>query len=219
MFTVDALKGITFDVPHGSVTGIIGANGAGKSTLLRAIAGIIPPDEGRIEIRGKITTMLSVGIGFNASLSGRENVILSGLATGLTPAQVEERFDLITEFADLGEFIDLPIKTYSSGMRGRLAFSVAVHMDPNILLIDEALSAGDAAFKEKATEKMLDLCRRAGTILLVSHGLGVIRNLADRVVWLHKGTMMAAGDPDEVVDQYIEFVKVKKKAASTVEDV
>lgn len=215
---VEALKGVSFDVDHGSVLGIIGANGAGKSTLLRTIAGILPPTKGRVEIRGRVTTLLALGIGFNANLSGRENVVLGGMAAGLERDQIVEQYEEIAAFADLGEFIDYPMKTYSSGMYGRLAFSVAVHMDPDILLIDEALSAGDAAFKKKSFNKMQELCAQARTILLVSHGLGTVRELATECLWLHKGVVSGRGQPRQVVQEYTDFVNVKQSAV-TLEDV
>ena len=145
---VKAVQNVSFDVAHGSAIGIIGANGAGKSTLLRAIAGILPPTSGRIEVHGRVSTLLSLGVGFNAQLSGKENVVLGGLAAGLTRKQVQERYEEIEDFAELEKgFMEMPMRTYSSGMFARVAFAVAVHMDPDILMIDEALSAGDAKFK------------------------------------------------------------------------
>lgn len=205
---VRALRGVTFDVPQGQCTGIIGANGAGKSTLMRAVAGILPPTKGRIEIRGKVSTLLALGVGFNTALTGRENVVLGGMAAGLSRAEVYDKFDEIAGFADLGDFIDMPMRTYSSGMFSRLAFSVAVHMQPDILIIDEALSAGDAKFKEKAGQKMAALMDSAGTMLLVSHALSTIQELSDEVIWLHKGKLIKRGEPKEVCDAYLEFLKV-----------
>lgn len=215
---VEALRGVSLEVHHGSVLGIVGANGAGKSTLLRTIAGILPPTEGRVEIRGKVTTLLALGVGFNGNLSGRENVILGGLAAGMAPADIHDQYEEIAAFADLGDFMDLPMKTYSSGMYGRLAFAVAVHMDPDILLIDEALSAGDAAFKKKSFKKMQDLCAQARTILLVSHGLATVRELATDCLWLHKGLIKGHGEPQDVIKEYTDFVNVKQSAV-TLEDV
>jgi ABC-type polysaccharide/polyol phosphate transport system ATPase subunit len=210
---VEALRQVTFDVPHGTVLGIIGANGAGKSTLLRAIAGILPPSEGRIEVRGRVSTLLALGVGFNKSLSGRENVVLGGLAAGMSLSEVEEHYDTITKFADLGDFIDLPMRTYSSGMYGRLAFAVAAFMDPDILLIDEALSTGDAAFRKRSFDKVCELCSQARTILLVSHGLGTLQELATECLWLHKGEIRARGLPADVIQDYTDFAEV---AQSTV---
>jgi teichoic acid transport system ATP-binding protein len=215
---IEALKGISFTVEHGRILGIIGANGAGKSTLLRTIAGIIPPSEGRIRVQGHITTLLSLGVGFNPDLSGRDNVILGGLAAGLDWEVVHDRMDDIVAFSELGEAIDYPVRTYSSGMTGRLGFSVAVHLEPDIMLIDEALSAGDVAFKQKCLDKMQELYGKAGTILLVSHGMGTIRELATECLWLHEGNMCTLGEPDEVVEEYISFQKVRKTSAA-LEDV
>lgn len=205
---VRAIRGVSFDVPKGQCTGIIGANGAGKSTLMRAVAGILPPTSGSITIDGKVSTLLALGVGFNSALTGRENVMLGGLAAGLTRAEVNEKFDEIAEFSDLGDFIDMPMRTYSSGMFSRLAFAVAVHMNPDILIIDEALSAGDAKFKDRANAKMAELMDHAGTMLLVSHALGTIQNLSDEVIWLHKGRLIKRGDPKLVCDAYLEFLKV-----------
>lgn len=205
---VRAIRGVSFDVPKGQCTGIIGANGAGKSTLMRAVAGILPPTSGSITIDGKVSTLLALGVGFNSALTGRENVMLGGLAAGLTRAEVNEKFDEIADFSDLGDFIDMPMRTYSSGMFSRLAFAVAVHMEPDILIIDEALSAGDAKFKDRANAKMAELMDHAGTMLLVSHALGTIQNLSDEVIWLHKGRLIRRGDPKLVCDAYLEFLKV-----------
>jgi len=211
---VEALKGVSFEVPQGAVLGVIGANGAGKSTLLRTIAGILPPDSGRVEVRGKVTTLLALGVGFNGNLSGRENVVLGGMAAGLDRDDIAARYDEITAFADLGDFIDLPMKTYSSGMYGRLAFAVAVHLDPGILLIDEALSTGDAAFRKKSEGKMRELCAEARTILLVSHGLATVRQLATDCLWLHRGTVMGHGDPTATIRDYTRFVDVGEDAVA-----
>jgi teichoic acid transport system ATP-binding protein len=177
---VDAVRGVSFDVQRGSVLGIVGHNGAGKSTLLRAIAGILPPEHGRIEVAGQVSTLLALGLGFNQALSGRENIAIGGLAAGLSRTEIREREDEIIEFAGIGDFIDMPMRTYSSGMKGRLAFAVSTSLSPDILLIDEALSAGDAAFKKKAADRMKQLCGEDRTIVLVSHGLGSIRELADQ---------------------------------------
>ena len=205
---VRALRGVSFDVPKGKCTGFIGANGAGKSTLMRAVAGILPPTTGTIQVRGNVSTLLALGVGFNTALTGRENVVLGGMAAGLTRSQVTQKFDEIADFADLGDFIDMPMRTYSSGMFSRLAFSVAVNMEPDILIIDEALSAGDASFKEKAAKKMESLMEKAGTMLLVSHALATIQELSDEVVWLHKGKLIRRGDPEEICKAYMDFLKV-----------
>lgn len=215
--TVEALKSVSFEVPRGGVLGVIGHNGAGKSTLLRVLAGILPPTQGRVEVYGEISTLLSLGLGFNRNLSGRENVMLGGLAAGLSRQEVRERFDEIVEFSGLGEFIDFPVRTYSSGMTGRLAFSVSVHMDPDILLIDEALSAGDAAFKKKATAKMSELCAKAGSIVLVSHALGSIREMSTHCILLDHGRLVASGEAAPVIKEYQRLIEVGEES-STIED-
>ena len=196
----------------GQVNVLIGANGAGKSTLMRSIAGVLPPTSGRIEVRGKISSLLALGVGFNANLSGRENILLGGLAQGLSRKQVAERAEMITDFAELGEFIDLPMRVYSSGMSQRLAFSVSVFMEPDILLIDEALSAGDAAFKHKAADKMHELMTKARAMFLVSHSLASVHQLCNRAIWLHKGTLMMEGTPVEVGEAYTRFIQVGEDA-------
>ena len=175
---IEAVKHVSLEVPRGSVVGIMGANGAGKSTLVRAMAGILPPTEGRIEVQGRVSTLLALGVGFNRDLTGRQNVMLGGLAAGLERDQLDEKYEEIVEFAELEEFMDMPMRTYSSGMYGRLGFSVAVNMEPDILLIDEALSVGDARFRRKSFNKMRELCADDRTIVLVSHALGSIRTCA-----------------------------------------
>lgn len=215
---VRAVNGVSFDVPRGQVLGIVGGNGAGKSTMLRAMAGILPPSTGQIVVRGE-TRLLALGLGFNKKLSGRENVLLGGLASGLSPSQIDNKFEEIVDLADVGDFIDFPVNTYSSGMFSRLAFAVAVNMDPDILLIDEALSAGDAAFKERATQKMEELRERASTIVLVSHALGSINEIAGECIWMHQGKVMARGEPTDVTSEYTQFAKVKKqRSAAVLED-
>ena len=212
---VKALRGVSFDVTQGTVMGIVGPNGAGKSTLMRALAGILPPTSGTIEVNGRVSTLLALGVGFNPNLTGRENVLLGGLAAGLSRAEIRERYDEIAEFAALeGNFIDMPMRTYSSGMYGRLAFAVAVHMEPDILLVDEALSAGDARFKHKAFAKMQELMAQARTIFLVSHALGSVVDLCNDAIWLQKGQLIARGEPQEIVDAYTDSMDVKRDAIS-----
>jgi ABC-type polysaccharide/polyol phosphate transport system ATPase subunit len=205
---IRAVRDISFDVAHGTALGIVGVNGAGKSTLLRTVAGILPPSEGRIEVQGRVSTLLALGVGFNRDLSGRENVVLGGLAMGLTREQVEEKYEEITTFAELGDFMDMPMRTYSSGMQGRLAFSVAVNMEPDILLIDEALSVGDARFKRKSFERMRELCAQARTIFIVSHGLNFIRKLCNEVIWIHEGQVRLRDEPEVVIEAYKRFLDV-----------
>jgi ABC-type polysaccharide/polyol phosphate transport system ATPase subunit len=205
---IEAVQDVSFEIPRGKVFGIVGVNGAGKSTLLRSIAGILPPTEGRIEVRGRVSTLLSLGVGFKGDLSGSENVILGGLAAGLSRKELEEKYEEIADFAELGDFMDMPMRTYSSGMYGRLAFSVAVSMDPDILLIDEALSVGDARFKQKSFEKMRELCSQARTILIVSHGLKSIQELCDEVAWMHDGRIQMQDDPETVIEAYKRFLDI-----------
>jgi ABC-type polysaccharide/polyol phosphate transport system ATPase subunit len=214
---VHALQNLTFDVPVGTSLGIIGANGAGKSTLVRAIAGILAPSSGRIEVRGRISSLLALGVGFNSKLTGRENVVLGGLAQGMSRAQVAERAKDIADFADIGEFMDMPLTTYSSGMTTRLAFAVGVHMDPDILMIDEALSAGDAQFRVKAAQKMEELMESARAMFLVSHSLGSIRDMCNDCIWIHKGKLMIHSDPQTCIDAYTKFLEVGENAF-TMED-
>jgi len=221
---IKAVNDVSFEVPHGTVLGVIGHNGAGKSTLLRALSGILPPTQGRVEVRGRVSTLLALGVGFNQNLTGRENIILGGLAQGWTKDQIKDKEHLIEEFADLDSIsdgaMDRAMKTYSSGMYARVAFAVGVHMDPDILLVDEALSAGDARFKERATEKMLELCANARTIVLVSHGMETVRQMANHCLWLDHGHLVQAGDPDEVIDAYLDAQNIKKvQAAAVAEDV
>jgi ABC-type polysaccharide/polyol phosphate transport system ATPase subunit len=215
---VRALKGVSFDVAHGKVMGVVGANGAGKSTLMRSIAGILPPTTGRIEVHGRVSTLLSLGVGFNAALSGRENVVLGGLAAGLSRKEIQARYEEIAEFAELDDFMEMPMRTYSSGMFSRLAFSVAVHMDPDILLIDEALSAGDASFKTKAAAKMQDLVSNSRTMFLVSHAMSSVRELCNDCIWLHKGKLMMRGEPNEVIQAYTKFLQVGEAESVSLED-
>jgi ABC-type polysaccharide/polyol phosphate transport system ATPase subunit len=215
---IRALREVSFAVPHGMVLGIVGVNGAGKSTLMRTIAGILPPTSGRVQVHGRVSTLLALGVGFNADLSGRENVVLGGLAAGLSRAQLAAKYDEIADFAELGAAMELPMRRYSSGMYGRLAFAVAVTMEPDILLIDEALSVGDARFRRKSADKMRELCGEDRTVILVSHALGTIQDLADQAIWMHKGELRMWDEPEPVVDAYTEFLEVGEDAF-TMEDV
>ena len=207
---IEAVKDVSFDVEQGQILGIVGHNGAGKSTLMRTVAGILPPTRGRIEVQGRVSTLLALGVGFNSALSGKENVILGGLAAGLSRQEITERANEIADFADLGDFMDMPMRTYSSGMYSRLAFSVAVHMRPDILLVDEALSAGDARFRDKANAKMKELLSQARTMLLVSHALGSIVDMCHEAIWLDHGVLQMRGPAEEVVNAYTESVNVTR---------
>jgi ABC-type polysaccharide/polyol phosphate transport system ATPase subunit len=218
---IPALRGVSFEVPHGKVMGVVGANGAGKSTLMRTVAGILPPTSGRVEVNGRVSTLLSLGVGFNRKLTGRENVVLGGLAAGLTRSELADKYDEIVEFAELDEFMDMPMQTYSSGMYGRLAFAVSMAMHPDILIIDEALSVGDARFRRKSFQRMRQLCEEDRTILLVSHALGTIEKLCDDCIWMHKGELRMWDEPSAVVDAYTDFLGVKDEERDpvTMEDV
>jgi ABC-type polysaccharide/polyol phosphate transport system ATPase subunit len=218
---IQALRDVSFAVPHGKVMGVVGMNGAGKSTLMRTVAGILPPTSGRIEVDGRVSTLLSLGVGFNRKLTGRQNVVLGGLAAGLTRSELREKYDEIVEFAELEDFMDMPMRTYSSGMYGRLAFAVAVTMHPDILIIDEALSVGDARFRRKSFERMRELCAEDRTILLVSHALGSIEKLCDEAIWMHKGQMRMWDEPTAVVEAYADFLGVRDEGPDpvTMEDV
>jgi ABC-type polysaccharide/polyol phosphate transport system ATPase subunit len=218
---IQALRDVSFEVPHGKVMGVVGANGAGKSTLMRTVAGILPPTEGRVEVQGRVSTLLSLGVGFNRKLTGRENVVLGGLAAGLKRAELREKYDEIVAFAELEDFMDMPMRTYSSGMYGRLAFAVAVTMHPDILIIDEALSVGDARFRRKSFNRMRELCAEDRTILLVSHALGSIEKLCDEAIWMDKGQMRMWDEPHAVVEAYTDFLGVRDEVEDpvTMEDV
>lgn len=192
--------------------GLIGGNGAGKSTLLKTIAGVLKPSEGQVDLWGR-PHLLAPGMGFNRRLSGRENVILGGLAAGMTMDEVQEKQDSIIKFADIGGFIDLPTTTYSSGMFGRLAFAVATHVDPEILLIDEALSAGDASFRSKAVAKVQEMCGHAQTIVVVSHSTSLVSEIATHAAWLHQGRLKQIGEVGEVAEAYTKFVSESTETA------
>lgn len=197
-----ALKDVSFEVNKGEVVGIIGRNGSGKSTLLKIISGLFRPSEGEISVRGRIVPMLELGSGFDPELTGRENVFLNGAILGYTEAFLKEQFDDILEFSELGEFIDMPLKTYSSGMMMRLAFSVATIVQPEILIVDEILAVGDEAFQRKSRAKMLELMGGGTTVLYVSHSLDQIRELCNRVIWLDHGKVVMQGEASEVCDAY-----------------
>jgi ABC-type polysaccharide/polyol phosphate transport system ATPase subunit len=215
---VNALKNVNFRVRRGAVYGVVGANGAGKSTLMRAITGILPPTEGRVEVNGRVSTLLSLGVGFNKDLTGRENVVLGGLASGLSREEMEDKFDEIVAFAELEDFMDMPMRTYSSGMYGRLAFSVAVNLDPDILVIDEALSVGDAKFRKKSSEKMRQLCNEDRTVVLVTHAMGSVKKLCDRAIWIHKGEVVMKDKAKAVVRDYTRFLQVAEDDELALED-
>lgn len=196
-----ALRDVDLEVERGTTMGVLGRNGAGKSTLLRVIAGNLRPTRGEVRVAGQ-PIFLQMGAGFNPDYTGRENVMLNGLVLGLERKKILERFDEIEAFADIGEFIDQPVRTYSSGMRSRLGFAVAVNVEPDILIVDEALSVGDAVFKQMGLQKMRELRDRGSTILLVSHSIGTVRGFCTRAALMHQGRLIASGDTAEIADRY-----------------
>ena len=204
--TFTALDSVSFEVPRGTTFGVIGENGSGKSTLLKLLAGITKPTRGALRVDGRISALIELGAGFHPEISGRENVAINGIMLGLSRRQVEERFDDIVDFAELREFIDAPVKTYSSGMYMRLGFSVAIHVDPDVLLIDEVLAVGDEAFTRKCLDKIGEFRRRGKTILLVTHSLGLVEKMCDEAMWLRHGRKAGIGDPKRVVDAYLTYV-------------
>lgn len=209
---IHALEHVSFSVSKGEALALIGGNGAGKSTLLKTIAGVLKPSDGLVELWGR-PHLLAPGMGFNKRLSGRENVVLGGLAAGMSLDEVRDKQDAIIEFADIGGFIDLPTITYSSGMFSRLAFAVATHVNPEILLIDEALSAGDAGFREKAVAKVKEMGQQAQTIVVVSHSSAMVSEMATSALWLHQGSVKLVGDVQTVADSYSEFQRDAKETA------
>lgn len=198
----EALKGVSFDVASGQTCGVIGRNGSGKSTLLKLMAGIGKPTTGTIRVAGRVSALIELGAGFHPEISGRENVYINGMMLGLTKREIVDRFNEIVAFAELEDFIDAPVKTYSSGMYVRLGFAVAIHVDPDVLLVDEVLAVGDEAFTHKCLDKFADLRRRGRTVLLVTHSLDMVTRFCDEAVWLDAGVIRAQGDPRRVTDAY-----------------
>jgi lipopolysaccharide transport system ATP-binding protein len=200
--TFQALKDVTFEVQHGQTLGIIGRNGSGKSTLLKLLAGIYRPDYGKITVHGRLGALLELGAGFHPEFSGRENIIINGIVLGLSKREVRRRFEEIVRFAELEEFIDEPVKTYSSGMYMRLGFSVAVHANPDVLLIDEILAVGDEAFHQKCFDKLAEFQQQGKTVIFVSHDLAAIEQWTDEALWLEDGVVCERGEPRRIVELY-----------------
>lgn len=204
-----ALKDVSFDLYEGETLGVIGNNGAGKSTLLRLIAGIVDPDRGNLQRRKSLNaSLLALNVGFKPELSGRDNVVISGLLLGMTREQIRRQMDDIYEFSELGEFFERPVGTYSTGMRARLGFAVAIHADPDILLIDEVLGVGDQSFREKSHAAMKMKIQQGKTVILVSHSLEAIRSLCHRALWIERGKSIVCGEVNHVLDGYQETVRV-----------
>lgn len=204
---VHAVNDVSFEIREGERIGIIGANGAGKSTLLHMLAGLSAPSEGEVDVDGKVTCIMDLGVGIREDLSGRENIYVEAEAQGLSRAEIEQYVDSIISFAELGAFIDNPVRTYSSGMKARLAFSMISAIEPEILIVDEALSAGDAAFAIRASQRVRELTAKGGITIIVSHSMAAIREMCDRVIWIKDGCLVADGNPAEVTDKYLKWVR------------
>jgi teichoic acid transport system ATP-binding protein len=199
-----ALRHVNFSIHSGGILGVIGKNGAGKTTMGRVLAGVYEPDEGAIAVHGR-ATMLSVGTGFVAQLTGRENILINGAYLGYNSRAMRARSDDIIDFADIGPFIDQPVKAYSSGMRSRLGFSIAMSLQPEILIIDEILSAGDAAFRKKATGKLKEMVKSARAVIVIAHQLGFLKSVCNEMLWLYNGRVQMQGDPKKVIRAYQDF--------------
>lgn len=203
----EALKGISFTVTEGETLGIIGRNGSGKSTILKLIAHIFPPTAGTVEVNGHVSPLIELGAGFHSELTGRENVILAGALLGFRRREMEQKLDRILTFAGLEDFVDTPLRTYSSGMSARLGFAVATEIDPDILLVDEVLAVGDEGFRHKCLERMNNFRRQGKTMLFVSHDMDQVREVCDRVLLLQEGVVLTEGKPDQVIARYLELIR------------
>lgn len=208
---VTALDNVSFKVEKGTTFGVIGENGSGKSTLLKVITGIAKPTSGSVRVEGKISALIELGAGFHPEISGRENIFINGIMLGLSKKEITDKFDDIVRFAELEDFIDAPVKTYSSGMHMRLGFSIAINVNPDVLLIDEVLAVGDAAFVPKCLDRIDDFRRRKKTILFVSHDLSTVEKICDRVIWLKNGKIQTMGEPKRVVDAYLQDIAEKQE--------
>jgi ABC-type polysaccharide/polyol phosphate transport system ATPase subunit len=216
--TFTALNDVNLTVPKGSTLGVIGRNGSGKSTLLKLVAGITKPSTGTVKVDGRISALIELGAGFHPEISGRENVFINGIMLGLSKREVTQRFDEIVEFAEMKDFIDAPVKTYSSGMYMRLGFAVAIHVDPEVLLIDEVLAVGDEGFTHKCLDKFGEFKRRGKTILLVTHSLGMVERFCDEALWLDAGRIKGSGDPKRIVGAYITDVGKREEQELAASD-
>lgn len=206
---VHALSDISFEVNTGEIVGIIGKNGSGKSTLLKAIAGIFQPDAGTIDLKGNTVSLMSIGVGFNDDVSGRKNIFLSGMLLGFSEEEMEQKSSQIIDFAEIGDFIDMPVRTYSSGMHSKLAFAITANLETDIMLVDEVLSVGDERFKRKSLNKMKSLITdKNRTVIMVSHDMGTMLELCDRVIWINDGVIKEIGETSAVIQKYKEFMAV-----------
>lgn len=202
-----AVKNLSFSLEKGEILGLVGGNGAGKSTILKVIAGIFSPDEGTVDLHGNSISLLAVGLGFKNELTGRENIVMTGMLMGFSESTINKRMESIIEFAELGVFIDLPVKTYSSGMRSKLSFAIAIILEPDVLLVDELLSVGDARFKKKSFYKMKEIIMdKNRTVIIVSHSSANIRRLCTKALWVEKGEMKMYGTVKDVMDEYDSFM-------------
>ena len=206
-----ALRNLDLTLNKGDRLGVVGPNGSGKTTLLKAIAGVLPPSEGKLAVNGRVVPLLGLGAGFKADLTGRENVILNGAIMGVSPQEMRRRFDGIVEFSGVGDFIDAPLSTYSSGMRARLGFAVATDVDAELLLIDEVLAVGDAVFKERAMRRIEKLFGQGTTVVFVSHAIAQVRRLCNRAIYLDEGKVVARGTVEEATDEYMAFVEEQQE--------
>lgn len=205
---VRAVNDISFEVNKGEIMGIVGRNGSGKTTLLRSVAGIFQPDEGRIDTHGNRVSLMAIGIGFNPNNTGRENILKSGMLLGCEMDYVKEHMDEIIEFSELGDFIDRPVRTYSSGMYSKLSFAVTAVLDTDIMLVDEVLSVGDERFRKKSFKKMEELLLSERTVLIVSHATNTLKKFCDKILWINDGKFMRLGETEEVLAEYDEFMKL-----------
>ena len=205
---IEAVKGISFSLEKGKIMGIVGKNGSGKSTMLKSIAGIFAPDSGSVDLHGNTISLMSIGVGFNNELTGRENISLSGLLLGFEPEFIAAKTDEIIEFSELGKFIDMPVRTYSSGMHSKLAFSITAILETDIMLVDEVLSVGDAKFKKKSFNKMKELIADADrTVVIVSHSIDTLKELCDSILWINDGEEVMFGPTEKILPEYLNFMK------------
>jgi len=204
----EAVKHVSFEVEEGGILGIIGKNGSGKSTLLKSIAGVFSPNSGTIDLKGHSVSLMALGVGFKDNLTGRENIVLSGMLLGFSEKEIEERIPEIIEFAEIGDFIDRPVRTYSSGMHSKLAFAITAMLETDIMLVDEVLSVGDERFKKKSLAKMKELINdKNRTVIIVSHSIPTLKELCNQVLWIHEGEIKELGEPATVLEHYTEFMK------------